>query len=366
MIPWHKRLEGLAKRSLARVAGLLFRRPGRKERPAVQLLDASRVLLVRIDDRLGEVLLLTPLVSSLRRHPRSPAVDVLVHQRTARVLEGHPDLRRVLAFDRRLLALGPLSPGIRAIRRAGPWDVVVDCGNWEVPSVTSALVSRLVAGPARLIGPAVEPTGVLHDLEVPRLPETTSELKQRLHLLSPISGLVPWPAVSFRAPRPQPSLAPLLAELRERPHAVVIPGGRLGWRRIPPETLAAAARALTSHGRPVILGWGPGEEELARTVAAAVSGARLAPATDLDGLAALLAAAGCTVCNNSGPMHLSVAVGAPTLALFLHMDPERWGYSEPPHRVLDLTPLEGDPDRAVTAVVAAVAGFLGGLPSRAG
>jgi ADP-heptose:LPS heptosyltransferase len=365
MIPWHKRLEGLGKRFLARVAGLLFRRPGRRDRAAGQLLGASRVLLVRIDDRLGEALLLTPLISSLRRRPRSPAVDVLVHQRTARVLEGHPDVQRVLALDRRVLALGPLAPGIRAIRRAGPWDVVVDCGNWEVPSVTSALVSRLVAGPATLIGPAVKPTGVLHDLEVPRLPDTTSELKQRLHLISPLPGQVQLPALSFRPPRSQPALAPLLVELRERPHAVVIPGGRLGWRRIPPRTFAAAGRALTSLGRAVIVGWGPGEEELARAVVQAVPGARLAPATDLDGLAALLAAAGCTVCNNSGPMHLSVAVGAPTLALFLHMDPERWGYSEPPHRVLDLTPQEGDTDRAAAAVAGAVADFLGGLPSRA-
>ncbi len=364
MIPWHKHLEGFAKRSLARLAALFFRRPGRREPP--QLANGSRVLLVRIDDRLGEALLLTPLLSSLKRHPRAPAVDVLVHQRTARVLKGHPHVERVLALDRRGLALGPLSPGIRAVRRAGPWDVVVDCGNWEVPSVTSALVSRLVAGPAALIGPAVEPTGALHDFPVPRLLNATSELKQRLHLLSALPGLVPLPAVSFRAPRLQPALAPLLAEARERPHAVVIPGGRLGWRRIPPQMFAVAARALTSLGRAVIVGWGPGEEELARTVVEAVPGARLAPATDLDGLAALLAAAGCTICNNSGPMHLSVAVGAPTLALFLHMDPERWGYGEPPHRVLDLTPLEGDPERGAAAVVTAVAGFLGGLRSRAG
>jgi len=64
----------------------------------------------------------------------------------------------------------------------------------------------------------------------------------------------------------------------------------------------------------------------------------LAPPTDLDDLAALFAAAHCTVCNNSGPLHLSVAVGAPTLGLFLKMDPERWGYPEAPHRMVDLTP----------------------------
>jgi ADP-heptose:LPS heptosyltransferase len=49
--------------------------------------------------------------------------------------------------------------------------------------------------------------------------------------------------------------------------------------------------------------------------------------------------AGLTVSNNTGPMHLSVAVGAPTLGLFLRMDMERWGHSYPPHQMLDLTPI---------------------------
>jgi ADP-heptose:LPS heptosyltransferase len=64
----------------------------------------------------------------------------------------------------------------------------------------------------------------------------------------------------------------------------------------------------------------------------------MAPPTNLDELAALMRAAGLTVTNNTGPMHLSVAVGAPTLGLFLRMDMERWGHAYPPHRMVDLTP----------------------------
>jgi ADP-heptose:LPS heptosyltransferase len=49
--------------------------------------------------------------------------------------------------------------------------------------------------------------------------------------------------------------------------------------------------------------------------------------------------AGLTVTNNTGPMHLSVAVGAPTLGLFFRIDMERWGHPYAPHRMVDLTPL---------------------------
>jgi len=356
MEPWLKRLEGTGKRVLARVAALAFRRPARALPPG-----PGRVLLVRVDDRVGEALLTTPLAVALKRLQPPPAVDVLVHRQTSRVLEGHPAIDRILTLDRRLLGLGPLAPGIRTVRAAGPWDVVVDCGNWEVPSVTSALVARLVAGEARVIGPAVAPTGRLHDVPVLPRADTRSELAQRLHLLSPLlepPRLLP----SFRAPRAPESLGAFLTRVRAAPHAVLVPGGRLGWRRIPPELFSVAGRALTELGRTVIVAWGPREEKVAREVVAAVPGSRLAPPTDLDALAALLAAAGCTVTNNSGPMHLSVAVGAPTLAFFLKMDPERWGYREPPHAVLDLTGLVDDPVRATRGVDLAVRDFTK-LPS---
>jgi len=191
---------------------------------------------------------------------------------------------------------------------------------------------------------------------VPARTDTCSELAQRLNLLSPLLApprLLP----TFRTPRVPAALQPFLEGVRARPHAVLVPGGRLGWRRIPPALFAVAGRVLTELGRTVIVAWGPGEEALANEVLTGVPGARMAPPTDLDELTALLAAARCTVTNNSGPMHLSVAVGAPTLALFLKMEPERWGYRLPPNAVLDLTSVMGDEREAAETVERAVRAF---------
>jgi heptosyltransferase-3 len=361
-MPLLKRLEGWAKRALALFAAALFFRPGRRTRVRARLSTAHRILLVRVDDRVGEALLLTPLLTALKALRPPARVEALVHARSVRVLEGHPALDGLHALDRRGLALGPLAPGIRALRERGPWDAVVDCGNWEVPSVTSALVARLVAGGAALIGPGVWPTRLLVDVPVPRRTDTRSEVAQRLHLLLPIAGDVPRGRLSFRTPRPDPALAPLLAEVRARPHALLLPGGRLGWRRIPPGVFAASARALAGEGRRPIVVWGPDEESLARAVVEAAPGALLAPPTDLDALAALLAAAACTVCNNSGPLHLSVAVGAPTLGLFLRMDPERWGHPGPPNRMLDLTAAADRGEPLEPLVAEASREFARGLP----
>ncbi len=350
-----KGLERLAKWVLAALAALLLGRPWRRARALAALSAPARLLVVRIDDRVGEALLTTPLLTALRALPWRPQVDVLVHARVARVLEGLPDADAVIAFDRRHLWLGPLAPGIRALRRAG-YPVVINCTNWTAPSVTGALVSRLVGPGAAVLGPAGAPTSWLQTVSTPPRPDTRSEVLQRVHLASPLAGLAPREALSFRRPRPSPAVAELLPRLGA--FAVVNPGGRLGFRRISPSAFAAVARALRALGRTPLVTWGPGEEAMAREVVQAAPGAVLAPPTDLDALAALMAAAGCTVCNNTGPMHLSVAVGAPTLGLFLRMEMARWGHARPPHRMVDLTPVAdagGDVDAAAAEAARAFA-----------
>lgn len=333
-----KRLESFAKRLLARIAVGLFWRPGRARRVAPALVAPRSVLLVRIDNRVGEALLTTPLFTALKSLHPAPRIHLVTHPKTRAVLEGHPDLDAVFTLGRRTAWLGPLSRVMRRLR-AARYDLVVNCANWSTPAVTSALVARMASPHSALLGPDTPPVAALHDLSVAPREDTPSELHQRLHLLSPIRGLEPRPRLSFRQPKPLPVIAALLEQLQTTPYAVVNPGGRLGWRRIPPSTFAAAARALLSRGLLPLITWGPGEEPLAREVSSAVEGSQLAPPTTLDDLAALMRSARLTICNNTGPMHLSVAVSCPTLAFFLHMDLERWGHPYSPHRMIDLTPV---------------------------
>src|SRR5437762_1964300 len=106
-----KRIEYWAKLLLALLASLLLYRPRR----ASWTLDSpKRILLVRIDDRVGEALLMTPLATALKNRFEQCEVHLLVHGSTARVLEGHPHIAQVFPFDRTRLFLGPLAPGIQA------------------------------------------------------------------------------------------------------------------------------------------------------------------------------------------------------------------------------------------------------------
>lgn len=325
-----KGAEGGLKRAAGRAAAALLYRPGRRGQVESLLSSPGRVLLVRVDARVGEALLMTPLCTALKRRAPATEVHLLAHPGMVRVLSGHPDIDRLV----------PLSS--RAIRqlRAERFAVVVDCANHTAPSTTAALVSRLCAPHGIVIGPRGGGLGALRDVEVDPLPGTRREVLQRGHLLSPLAGVRVEERLSFRPLKlATGAVADLVEACRRGGHAVVNPGGRLDTRRIPPEAFAAAAQALAARGRVPIVTWGPGEESLAREVVERAPGAQLAPPTGIDELAALMAACRLTVCNNTGPMHLSVAVGAPTLAFFLRIDVERWGHPWPPHRMVDLTPV---------------------------
>jgi ADP-heptose:LPS heptosyltransferase len=106
--------------------------------------------------------------------------------------------------------------------------------------------------------------------------------------------------------------------LAGRRYAVLNPGA--GWpsKIWPAERYGALARHLhAAHGVASIAAWGLQTElPLAETIAATSGGhAQLAPPTTMTQLAALCRRAALFVGSDTGPMHLAVAVGTPTLSM---------------------------------------------------
>jgi ADP-heptose:LPS heptosyltransferase len=102
-----------------------------------------------------------------------------------------------------------------------------------------------------------------------------------------------------------------------RPWMAVAAGARWATKRWPPEHFAALLRRAQSSFAGTALFIGGGEDaSLAQSIAARLSG----PAQDLTGqtslpqLAALLSLADVMVGNDTGPLHLAVALGRPVVA----------------------------------------------------
>ena len=118
----------------------------------------------------------------------------------------------------------------------------------------------------------------------------------------------------------------------------VLPGAAYGpSKRWPSRNFAEVARMLRTQlrGRVVLLG-GKAEVPVCAEVEAALGGAvlNLAGATSLPELAAGLARCSVVLCNDSGGMHVSAAVGTPVVAVYGITDPAATGPLGPGHRIV--------------------------------
>jgi heptosyltransferase-3 len=281
------------------------------------------VLVVRTDDRVGNALLTIPLARALQQALPGAQVDLLLAARQARVAEGLPNLS-ILRFDKR-------KPW-RLPRRAS-YDVVIDAAHWHAFSLTAALVSRWAAL-RWVVGSARGPLS-LYAATVPPPPAGLPEVAAKVSLAAGL-GLR-----DLSAPPLETALGRRPLDLGLPPRFIALnPGARKLDHRW--KDFAALARRLPLPG--VIL-WGPGEQDLAIAIAAE-SGALVAPQTDLDQLAGVFRRAAVVVTNDTGPMHLAAACGAPVVGLFLEETGLRWANPGPRFRAV----LQPTVDSVLTAV----------------
>ena len=288
----------------------------------------KRILIVRLGS-MGDILHSLPVLASLRASFPEWEVDWLVESRWRPLLEGIPELSRIVDCDTLAWRRQPLSGGSwRALRETASqvWERRYDCAMDLQASLKSAAACYL-SGAAEIIGfetpwlkePAcgvfytrrVAATGAVHMVEV------------NLALAAAL-GAKPGPA-RFPLPSGDPALLP--TDFPTNALAVVNPGA--GWRSKlwPNERYARVCDSLERElSLAVVLICGPGEEALAQHVMRACSQARpRIYSGGVPGLIALLRRSRLMVGPDTGPTHLAAALGVPTVGLFGPTDPQRNG-----------------------------------------
>lgn len=297
---------------------------------------SPRSVLVVRPDRIGDLMLTTPVFSALKRAWPDARVGALVRPVTAPLLERDPDVEAIV-LDR-----GQPVTALAHELRAGGWDT----------SVHAFLTGRTVlaaalAGIPRRIGPASKlPALLLTDRVLQKRSRSVRhEADYNLELLAPLG---------IHAGR-LPTRLDLTAEEREwgRAHlasfglpadgrAIALhPGSGDSAARWPLERFASLADRLAADGRAVLLTFGPQEFGLPEAMRAwlRTSPPMLTPGSvTLRQMAAVLAALGLFVSNSTGPLHMAVALGVPTVSFFALTPatrPVRWGpYPSGGHIVL--------------------------------
>ncbi len=122
-----------------------------------------------------------------------------------------------------------------------------------------------------------------------------------------------WILSKYKEPRP------IAGAPKPRPYALLVPGAseKRPEKRWPVERFAELSAKLREQGLDVVIVGGPQESALARTIQKSNGQARdLTGRTDFAQIAVLGARAALAVGNDTGPLHLIAAAGAPSVALF--------------------------------------------------
>ncbi len=282
-------------------------------------------ILVACTRRIGDVLLATPLVRSLRRAWPAAAIDMLVFRGTEAIVAANPDLRAVITVGESD-SLGERVGTFRTLWNR--YDLACSTQTSDRTTFYAAAAGRMVVG---MLDPAQAPSwkrGLL-DAWIPFDDRHVHTVSAGLALCS-VLGVpqVPEVVVAWNDADEEQALQALPFNPNNVPYAVLHVSPKFPYKKWTVDGWTQLAHALSADGlRPVIVA-GPesNEVEQADAIARRASGAiNLAGKLRLAAVGALLADARAYVGTDTAVTHMAAAIGVPTVALFGPSNPVKWG-----------------------------------------
>jgi heptosyltransferase-3 len=281
-------------------------------------------VLIIVTRRIGDVLLATPLVRSVKIAWPEVALDVLVFEGTQGVIATHPDVRRVLTIPERPGRAAHFAFLLRLARR---YDIALSTLHGDRPTFYAFIAGRWRAG---LLNDTRKERWKqrLLDRWAPFDDRNTHTVPMNLALagllgIRPVGEVtVTWSAEDARR------LDALLGGAAP-PIAVLHPHPRFNYKMWRREGWIEVAGWLAARGHRVVLSGGSDPAEVAYVASLA---RELPPGTiNLAGKLSL-GEAGCLASRAAvfiGPdtavTHMAAALGVPTVALYGPSDPVKWG-----------------------------------------
>ena len=300
--------------------------------------SAVRKVLVRVPNWIGDAVLCTPALTSLRQKFPSAHITVLARQVIAELLRGHPGIDETLIYDQHGIHRGTWGKWnlVRVLRKHGfEWAVLFQ-------NAFEAAFLTFLAGIPHRVGyardgrrlllsdpiPVPDQTLVPHHVQyfqhlVDPLNESQEPISPQLHLL-PGEEEMAWAKLEPQGLRKQDILVG------------INPGSIYGTaKRWLPERFAMTADRLCDELREegqegavrcVIVG-GPGEEILGKQIASSMRHVPLILSGKTSLREMMVVVKRCTVfvTNDTGPMHVAQAFGVPVVAIFGPTDSQNTG-----------------------------------------
>ncbi len=296
-------------------------------------LEPRRVCLIK-PSALGDVVHALPVLVSLRRRWPSARFSWVINRGLVGLINGHPDLDEVIPFDRNQLrlSLGGLSVGYQLFQelRKRRFDLAIDLqGLLRSGLMTAATGATVRVGRAD----AREGAGACY---THRITSDALHAVDRLLTIARAFGAdTTTPAFRLPIQDSNHNWAEEALKGVPRPILVLNPGARWVTKRWPPSHFAEVARrAATVYGSGIVTVGAPEDSPLTSMIVgrlqdSGISVRDLTGETTLMQLAGVAATSDLFLSNDTGPLHLAVASGARTIAVFTCTDPAKTGPYDP-------------------------------------
>jgi heptosyltransferase-1 len=281
---------------------------------------APRILLVKTSS-MGDVLHNLPVATDIRRHFPGARIDWVVEESFASLPALHPAVEQTLtvALRRWRKAWWASRGEMRAAcarLSAADYDHVVDTQGL----LKSALIARCARAPKYGFDrrSAREPLAALLYDRTFAVPRDLHAVERNRRLAAQALGYALETAADYGIRAPELPLPWLPGE----PYVVLLHATSRDDKLWAEENWIALGRALDQAGLRAVLPWGSAQEKArAERLCAAVPRAICTPRLGLDEAATLLARSRGAIGVDTGLSHLAVALGVPTVGLYVSTDP---------------------------------------------
>jgi heptosyltransferase-3 len=321
---------------------------------AVPLASIKRALVTKLRHH-GDVLLASPVFSTLKAVAPHLEVDALVYRDTAPMLEDHPAIARLFTIDRDWKHGGVIRQlsaerGLARELRGRGYDLLVHLTEHKRGiALARRLRPRYAVTTERTLERRAAILWKRHYTHFYRLPRATERpmVEQNLDALRRLGIEVPDATralVMVPGDEAERRVDALLASRALARGAFVHahPGSRWFFKCWPADRVATLVARLVADGLPVVLTGAPDERERAMldAIVGALPAETASRVVDLGGqlslreLAALTSRARLFVGVDSAPMHIASAMGTPAVAMFGPSSEIAWGPWGNAHRVV--------------------------------
>lgn len=296
----------------------------------------NKILIIKLRG-IGDVVLSTVVIDNLKIDFPNAQIDYLVESPSAPGLRGIKQINRVLIFER--FDFWSKVSLIKSIRK-NHYDLVLDF--FSNPS--TAIITYLSEAKYRL-GFPYKGRRYAYNLFGPN--ERAKFHAAQLHLESLRINDLSFNKKDLHYSISEDSLVFAKKYFTERSIdnlfvVGICPTGGWASKKCDPEKFAEIANIVIERfNAKVLLLWGKNDDEDALKIHSLLKGKSiLAPSTTIQELAALISKCTILIANDSGPMHMSTAIGTPVLSLHGPTNPRLQGPFGERHEFLQLEDLE--------------------------